>query len=77
MLPDVKADNILVNEKLHQTNRFTDVQLADMGNSYPDTHEYALEGQPKLSGPLCGPVLKSLCICLGTQKLTFGLSGHW
>lgn len=43
---DVKADNILVNENLDQTNRFTDVQLADMGNSYPETHEYALEGQP-------------------------------
>lgn len=46
IIPDVKADNILVNEKLDQTNRFTDVQLADMGNSYPETHEYALEGQP-------------------------------
>lgn len=46
ILPDVKADNILVNEKLHQNNRFTDVQLADMGNSYPETHEYALGGQP-------------------------------
>lgn len=45
-IPDVKADNILVNESLDQTNRFTDVQLADMGNSYPETHEYALEGQP-------------------------------
>lgn len=46
ILSDVKADNILVNEKPDQTNRFTDVQLADMGNSYPETHEYALEGQP-------------------------------
>lgn len=45
-MPDVKADNILVNEQPGQTNRFTDVQLADMGNSYPKTHEYALEGQP-------------------------------
>lgn len=45
-MPDVKADNVLINEKLHQINRFTDVQLADMGNSYPETHEYALEGQP-------------------------------
>lgn len=46
VMPDVKADNILVNEQPDQTNRFTDVQLADMGNSYPKTHEYALESQP-------------------------------
>lgn len=45
-LPDVKADNILINEKSDQTNRFADVQLTDMGNSYPETHEYALQGQP-------------------------------
>lgn len=45
-MSDVKADNILINEGTDQTNRFTDVQLADMGNSYPETHEYALEGQP-------------------------------
>lgn len=45
-MPDVKADNILINEKPDQANRFTDVQLADMGNSYPESHEYALEGQP-------------------------------
>lgn len=45
VMPDVKADNILVNENPDQTNRFTNVQLADMGNSYPETHEYALEGQ--------------------------------
>ncbi|KAK2601336.1 hypothetical protein N8I77_010791 [Diaporthe amygdali] len=45
---DVKADNVLVNldERPHQSNRFTDVQLADMGNSYPQTHEYALRGEP-------------------------------
>lgn len=45
-MTDVKADNILINEKPDQVNRFTDVQLADMGNSYPETHEYAVEGQP-------------------------------
>ncbi|KAI7784200.1 serine/threonine protein kinase [Diaporthe eres] len=39
IISDVKADNILVNEKPDQTNRFTDVQLADMGNSYPETHD--------------------------------------
>ncbi|KAG8161589.1 hypothetical protein KVR01_008576 [Diaporthe batatas] len=43
---DVKADNILVNEHSDVTNRFTDVRLADMGNSYPETHKYALDGQP-------------------------------
>lgn len=42
---DNKADNILINERPDQTNRFADVQLADMGNSYPETHEYALQGQ--------------------------------
>jgi hypothetical protein len=45
-LSDVKADNVLVNEKSDETNRFTDIQLADMDNSYPGTHEYAREGQP-------------------------------
>lgn len=45
-ISDVKADNVLINEKFDETNRFADVQLADMGNSYPETHEYALEGQP-------------------------------
>ncbi|POS69472.1 serine/threonine protein kinase [Diaporthe helianthi] len=57
---DVKSDNILVNEESDETNRFTDVQLADMGNSYPETHEYALEGQPIGAPMWSSPELISL-----------------
>ncbi|SPQ20616.1 ef44c64c-528a-4ac3-9f3e-edd1bba0cd75 [Thermothielavioides terrestris] len=44
---DVKPDNILVNYSSGDSeNRFTDVQLADMGSSYPEDHKYAREGAP-------------------------------
>ncbi|KAK2610078.1 hypothetical protein N8I77_003535 [Diaporthe amygdali] len=44
---DVKLDNILVNfESEDSENRFTEVQLADMGSSYREDHKYALQGAP-------------------------------
>ncbi|KAK4117875.1 kinase-like protein [Canariomyces notabilis] len=44
---DVKPDNVMVNYGSNDSeNRFTDVQLADMGSSYPEDHKYAREGAP-------------------------------
>ncbi|KAL1861716.1 hypothetical protein Daus18300_008685 [Diaporthe australafricana] len=43
---DFKADNVVVNQNKDKSNRFTDVQLADMGNSYPESHSYAVQGEP-------------------------------
>ncbi|KAK4232764.1 kinase-like domain-containing protein [Achaetomium macrosporum] len=44
---DVKPDNVLVNYRSDDSeNRFTGVQLADMGSSYPEDHKYAREGAP-------------------------------
>ncbi|KAF2432676.1 STE/STE20 protein kinase [Tothia fuscella] len=45
---DIKLHNILVNYAANSdskdSNRFTDVKLADVGSSYPADHKYAKEG---------------------------------
>jgi len=50
-MTDIKPDNILVNYSVETGIRFTDVQLADCGNTVPATSSYAKDGD-LIGGPI-------------------------
>jgi len=61
---DVKLNNVLINYVSANDNqddiRFTDVELADVGSTYPASHKYAREGVS-----IGAPVWRSSEVILG------------